>query len=52
MFGRAGISVGEDVARPQQVEDLRHQRGRLDAADVAHDLAAGAGLLAGQRSRA
>ncbi len=45
--GRARIAVGEDVAGAQQVEDLAHQLRRLDAADVAHDLGAGAGHLAG-----
>ena len=32
----------------QQIEDLRHQLARLDPADVAHHLGAGARLLAGQ----
>jgi hypothetical protein len=38
----------EYVAGPQQIEDLRHQRARLDAANVAHDLRTGAGFLACQ----
>ena len=38
--GRAGVAMRQDVARPQQVEDLRHELRRLDAADVAHDLGA------------
>ena len=45
-IGRAGIGMGEDIARPQRVEDLRHQFARLHAADMAHDLAAGASPLA------
>jgi len=45
---RARIGMGEDVAGPQQVEDLRHQRARLDSADVAHHLRSGAGPLARQ----
>jgi hypothetical protein len=45
-IGGAGIGVGEDVAGPQGVEDLRHQLARLDAADMAHDLGAGASFFA------
>src|SRR5262245_18888305 len=36
----------EDVARPQQVEDLRHQLTGLDTANVAYDLRWRSGLLA------
>jgi len=45
-IGRSRIGVGEDIARPQRVEDLRHQFACLYAADMAHDLATGAGTLA------
>ena len=44
---RTRIGVGQDVARPQQIEDLGHQRAGLDATDVHHDAAPGSGLLAG-----
>ena len=44
---RAGIGVGQHVARPQQVEDLRHQFLGLDAADMHHHLRRPAGHLAG-----
>ena len=43
---RTRIGVGQDVARPQQIEDLGHQRAGLDAADVHHNAAPGSGLLA------
>ena len=45
--GSARIAVREHVAGPQRVEDLAHQLGRLDAADVAHHLGSGARHLAG-----
>ena len=38
--------MGQDIAGPQQVDDLRHQFGRLHAADMAHDLRAGRGPFA------
>ena len=38
--------MGEDVTRPQQVEDLRHQLADFDAANVTHDLRWRSGLLA------
>ncbi len=39
--------MGQHVARAQQVEDLRHELARLDAADVAHHLGRRARELAG-----
>ena len=45
--GRPGVAMREDVAGSQQVKDLRHELRRLDAADMAHDLRAGARHLAG-----
>src|ERR1700716_1338100 len=42
----AGIRIGEDIAWAQQVEDVGHQLARLDAADMHHELAVRAGLLA------
>ena len=44
---RAGIGVGQHVARPHQVEDLRHQLLGLDAADMHHHLGRPAAHLAG-----
>jgi hypothetical protein len=41
---QAGIGVGQDIPRAQQVEDFRHQRDRRDAADVAHHPGAAARL--------
>jgi hypothetical protein len=38
--------MGEDIAWAQQVEDVGHQLARLDAADMHHELAVRAGLLA------
>ena len=44
---RAGIGMGEDIARPQQVENLRHQFPGLDAADMHHHLGRPAAHFAG-----
>lgn len=44
----ARISMCEDVARPQQVEDLRHKLAGLDVANVAHDFRRRSGSLARQ----
>ena len=44
---RAGIGMGQHVARPQQVENLRHQFLGLDAADMHHHLGRPAAHLAG-----
>ena len=47
-IGRACIGVRKDIARPQRVENLRHQLACFHTADVAHDFRAGAGPLAGR----
>jgi hypothetical protein len=44
---RTRIGVGQDVAGPQQIEDLGHQGAGLDPADMHHHAAPGSGLLAG-----
>ncbi len=44
---RSRIGMREDVAGAQQIEDVRHQLGRFDTANVAHDLRT-ARLLAGK----
>ena len=44
---RAGIGMGQDVARPQQIENLGHQLWRLDAADMHHHLGRPAAHFAG-----
>ena len=44
---RAGIGVGQHVARPQQIENLRHQFLGLDAADMHHHPGRPAAHLAG-----
>ncbi|MGY4215120.1 hypothetical protein ACVMFB_001619 [Bradyrhizobium sp. USDA 4522] len=47
MFGAAGIGVGQDIARPQQIEDVGHQLPGLDAADMYHHPRRPAAHLAG-----
>ncbi len=44
---RAGIGMGQYVAGPQQIENLRHQLPGLDAADMHHHLGRPAAHLAG-----
>ena len=45
---RARIGMGQDIAGPQQIENLGHQGAGLDAADMNHDAATRSGLLAGR----
>ena len=47
---RTGISVGQHVARPQQVQNVGHQRAGLDAADMHHHYGRPAAHLAGLNS--
>ena len=46
-MGAPRVGMGENIAGPQQVEDLRHQLARLHAADMTHHLGAAPGLFAG-----
>src|SRR5262249_4519250 len=47
-ISRSGVAVGQNIAWAQHFEDLCHQLARFNAADMAHDLAAGFRLLAGR----
>ena len=44
--GEPRIAMGENVAWPQQIKDLRHQRPCFHSTNVAHHLGAGTRILA------